>query len=235
MNQNALFLSQQLLVGEALKVAAHNVPDKEAFIYGSRRLTYKETLEQATHLAGWLQINGINKDDKVGCIFKNSLSFVELYLGTALSGGVFVPINFRLVPREIEYIINKSDIKILFIEEEFIEKIHPISQKLPKVQLIVVVGKNDEAMQIPTITYEQIFNSPVKYKELRMSDNDSHAIIFTSGTTGRPKGAVLTHKNFYMNAMNKLYHSPNQKEQNNSLSPALSCCCPFDPCSKLFT
>jgi fatty-acyl-CoA synthase len=207
MDQQIISKSQQLLIGEALKYAAHNVPEREAFIYGERRLTYREMLQRAKHLAGWLQLRGIDKNDKVGCLFKNGLPFVELYFGASLSGGVMVPVNFRLVSKEIEYILNQSDVKILFIEEEFIENIRPIISKLPQVELIVLVGSKESDFGIRTVTYDSIFKTPVYFHAIEQNDDDAHAIIFTSGTTGRPKGAVLTHKNLYMNGLNKLYHS----------------------------
>lgn len=100
MDQKLVSMSQQLLIGEALKYAAHIVPEREAFVYGDLRLTYKDFLDRASHLAGWLQSHGIAKNDKVGCLFKNGMPFVELYFGTSLCGGVFVPVNFRLVSKE---------------------------------------------------------------------------------------------------------------------------------------
>lgn len=221
MAEKDLFLSQQLLIGEALKHAAHNVPDREAFIYGENRLTYNGILERAKHLAGWLQDHGINKDDKVGCVFKNGLPFVELYFGTSLCGGVFVPINFRLVSKELEYIINQSDVKILFVEEEFLDRILPISNEIKKVEHIVIVGNQKSFPGIKITTYEEIYQICSNYKHVNLSDDDNHAIIYTSGTTGKPKGAVLTHKNFYVNALNKLYHAQTKKGVKQLVVPPL--------------
>lgn len=207
MDQKLVEKSQQLLIGEALRYAAHNVPERDAYIYGDQRIQYQDLVQKVEHLAGWLQSNGIQKNDKVGCLFKNGLPFVELYFGASLSGAVFVPLNFRLVASEIEYIINQSDVKILFVEEEFLERIRPIIQNLPKVQLVVTVGEVKPNTVINSIPYESIYNTPVSFQHVDLSDDDAHAIIYTSGTTGKPKGAVLTHKNIYMNGMNKLYHS----------------------------
>lgn len=108
-------------------------------------------------------------------------------------------------------ILNQSDVKILFVEEEFINTIAPIIEKLPNVQTIVIVGNENHHLAIKTITYQSIFKIPSEYQTIDISDDDPHAIIYTSGTTGKPKGAVLTHKNFYLNGMNKLYHSQTEK------------------------
>ncbi|HWL22177.1 MAG TPA: AMP-binding protein, partial [Ureibacillus sp.] len=79
MDQLKVSLSQQLLIGEALKCAAHNVPERVAFVYEHQRLTYQELLKRASHLSGWLREQGIGRNDKVGCLFKNGIPFVELY------------------------------------------------------------------------------------------------------------------------------------------------------------
>lgn len=219
MEPKVLSMSQQLLIGEALKYAAHNVPERDAFIYGDRRITYRELLLRSRHLAGWLQAQGIGVNDKVGCLLKNGLPFVELYFGVSLSGGVFVPVNYRLVSKEIEYILNQSDVTILFIEEEFIESIRSIN--LPQVKLIVPIKCGDSELQTKMIPYEAIYSTPADYEEVNVTDEHAHAIIYTSGTTGKPKGAVLTHKNYYMNAMNKLYHSPPRKGAKQLIIPPL--------------
>ena len=221
MVQKVLSMSQQLLIGEALKYAAHNVGDREAYIDGDRRLTYRELLTRSLHLAGWLQAQGIGVDDKVGCLLKNGLPFVELYFGVSLSGGVFVPVNFRLASKEIEYILNQSDVKILFVEEEFIDSVRSIIQNLPQVKIIVPIKAENLEFEIHTIPYEAIFSTTTEYKLVNLTDDDAHAIIYTSGTTGKPKGAVLTHKNFYMNAMNKLYHSQPRKGSRQLIIPPL--------------
>ncbi|AZV42782.1 acyl-CoA synthetase [Peribacillus asahii] len=222
MDQLKVSLSQQLLIGEALKCAAHNVPERVAFVYGHQRLTYQELLKRASHLSRWLREQGIGRNDKVGCLFKNGIPFVELYFGTSLNGNVFVPVNFRLVASEIEYIVNNSDVKILFIEEEFIETIRPIIDKLPQLQMIVIVDTVEKELDFDAISYETIFKNPVGYQNIEiLNDEDAHVIIYTSGTTGRPKGAVLTHKNLYINGMNKLYHNSSPKGTTHLVIPPL--------------
>lgn len=221
MDEKIIAKTQQLLVGEALRIAAHNVPDREAFVYEDERLSYKEILQRAEQLGGWLQSRGIKLDDKVGCLYKNGLPFVELYFATSLTGAVMVPVNFRLVSKEINYILNQSDVKILFIEEEFIEQIAPIIGELPQIETIVIVGDKTAEWEKETISYKQIFEKEIPLVEIDISDDDAHCIIFTSGTTGKPKGAVLTHKNIYMNGLNKMYHSQWPKGMNQLVVPPL--------------
>lgn len=201
-------ISQQLLIGEGLKFAAHYVPNRDAFVFGEARLTYGKMLERATHLAGWLQKHGIQKNDKIGCLFKNGTPFVELFFAVSLNGSVFVPVNFRLVSTELEYILNHADIKILFIDEEFADMILSIEDKLSNIEKIVVVGRPSENREITMVSYDSIFEATTSFQQRQdFDDDDPLAIVYTSGTTGKPKGAVLTHKNLYMNGMHKLYHA----------------------------
>lgn len=215
-------ISTQLLIGEALKYAVHNVPERDAFIFGEQRLTYRALLNRSNQIVNWLQEQGIGRDDKIGCLFKNGIPFVEVYFGTSLNGSVFVPINFRLVSQEVAYLLNNSDVKILFIEEEFSSVIKPIIDQLPQVIKIVVVGNANTQLAEDVILYDSIFQKSAAYNcPQNLSDDDAHVIIYTSGTTGRPKGAVLTHKNFYINAMNKLYHTKSEKGTKHLIIPPL--------------
>ncbi len=205
MSTSSLELSRQLLVGELVKRAAHKSPNRLAYIHKDEKRTFKQIDERASHLAGWLQSQNINFDDKVGFILKNGMAFVEVFYGIALSGGVGVPINFRLVAEEIEYIVNDSECKLLIIDEEYLATLHSIKDRLPNVETIVVVGQVSNEDDV--IPYETIFEAKAKYEPVQQTDNDSCMIVYTSGTTGRPKGAVLSHKNLCQNGMNMLWEA----------------------------
>lgn len=209
MGEENTLIYQQLLIGETLKAAAHSVPNQTAFVYENGQLTYAQLLDRAGKVSGWLHEQGIQKNDKIGCIFKNGMAFVELYFGVTVNGAVFVPINFRLTASEMQYILNNADVKILFIEEEYIEIAREIVPLLPKIEKVIVVdAPNDIELDSNWLLYENIFNAEPYFRETDFTDDDDHMIIYTSGTTGKPKGAVLSHKNCYMNSLNSLYHSP---------------------------
>lgn len=204
MTTSSLALSRQLLVGELLNRAAHKAPDKVAFVYNEQSRTFLEMKERAHQLAGWFQSEGMLNHDKVGFILKNGLPFVEVFFGIALSGNVGVPINFRLSADEIAYIVNNSDSRLLIIDEEYVPIIQAIQDRIPKVEKVVVVGsehKND-------IHYESIFSVQKMFTpQATLTDDDPCMIVYTSGTTGKPKGAVLTHKNLCQNGMNMLWEA----------------------------
>lgn len=206
MTTSSFELSQQLLIGELLKRARHRTPDREAFICGDVRLTYRQMDDRATHLAGWLQEKKIHKGVKVGFLLKNGLPMVETFFGISLAGGVGVPINFRLVAKELEYIINNSDSEIILVDAEYVKAIDSIRKNIPKVRHIVVVGEQNPSHEF--ITYDSIFEQESNYNPCKgLQDSDPGMIVYTSGTTGRPKGAVLSHKNLCLNRIFVLWET----------------------------
>ena len=192
-------MSRQLTVGRLLTVAAHTVPKQKAACCEDQVLTYETLNQRALHLAGWLQGQGISHDDKVAFLMKNSLEYYEIFFGVALSGGVGVPLNFRLSPNEIVYNVTNSDSQILVIDEEFVDMVASIRHQLPLVREIVVITDKEISAGWK---YSAIFETPFAYKEVFINDNDDCMIMYTSGTTGRPKGAILSHKNLVANTQN---------------------------------
>lgn len=212
MTSSSLHLSRQLLVGEILKRTVHKTPKMEAYIFEDQRVTYEEMDDRASHLAGWLQLQGIGRDDKVAFMMKNSIAFIEIVFGIALSGGVGVPVNFRLQGEEVRYILDNSDSKLLFIDEEYEEMILSIRDKLPKLEQIIVVGTKQPHQEF--VNYQSIYETAAEYFPCEsLVDEDTAFIVYTSGTTGRPKGAVLTHKNICMNLQNLMFEGKNDLYQ----------------------
>ncbi len=204
MNTSGLAVSRQLLVGEIIRRAARRGPNVEAFVADQQRVTYRQFEQRITQMAGWLQQSGVGTSKNVGFILKNGLPFVEVFFGVSLTKAAGVPINFRLTGEEIVYIVNHSDSHVLFIEKEFVETMLNLRPKMPQVQHVVVIGAETD---IPgMIRYETIAGQTVQYEAVEQaSDEEACMLVYTSGTTGRPKGAVLTHKNITANGMNMIW------------------------------
>ena len=202
MTTSSLNLSRSLLIGELLRRSAHTAPEREAFIFGDERRTYVETEKKALQLAGWMQEHGIGYQDKVGYMLVNGLPFIDVFFATSLIGALGVPINFRLAKDELAYIIGHAECKILFVDLVFMPVIESIRKELQLVEKIVVVnGDSSEAH----LSYETIYKQSSKFQSYdELSGDDGALIMYTSGTTGRPKGAVLTHQNMCMNGMNQV-------------------------------
>ena len=192
-------MSRQLLLGEMLARNARKCPDLEGVIFRDRRIRYRELDERVNRLANALLLKGIKKGDPVGLLMQNSKEMLEIFFAAAKIGAVNVPVNIRLSPPEIAYILNNAGVKILFFRENFIGTIEKIKGDLPFIREYIIIDKGGDGVYE---NYEDVLATghPIR-PEVRLQDDDEAFIIYTAGTTGKPKGAVLTHKNLIINAM----------------------------------
>ncbi len=193
-------LSKQLVIGEVLARWARRMPDKEAVVFQEKRLTYGELNERVNRLANGFLDMGIQNGEKVAVLFMNNVELVECYLACWKIGAVVVAINFRLTGPEISYQVNQSDSKAFIYGRMFQETVNTITDQLPKVQHYICPGEIGSGN---IIDYEELLTgkSP-KDPDIFVSDDDPAFILYTSGTTGKPKGAVLTQKNLLMEVIN---------------------------------
>lgn len=211
--------SKELLVDELLNKSIHKFPDKLAVIDGDRRITYAALKNRVNTLAGWFQINGIKKGEKVALLLYNSIEFVECFIALAKIGAIVIPVNFRMHKSEITYILQNSDAKMLISHFDFMQDIEEMKDKLPVLEEVVIVSDDIDAS--PFISYNDILKKNYSLRLEELNDNDDFLIIYTSGTTGKPKGAVLTHKNVYMNAVNMVLECGLTKDEVQIISTPL--------------
>ena len=196
-------------VGYLLTQKAAQVGNREALIFGNTRLTYYDLNARANKLANAMLKLGIKKGDHVGLLLRNCNEFWEAFFAVAKIGAVVVPINWRFVARELEFVINDSEVKMLFLGEEFEDTINTITSQLVNVHSYIIVD-GDTGSKGLKIKGAKTFKNLVAASpdtepaldEVKMSDD--LAIIYTSGTTGRPKGAVHTHEATLWNAANQI-------------------------------
>jgi len=193
-------LSKQLVLGEMLARWARKNPDKEALVFNDKRLTYGRFNERVNRLAHGLLKLGVGRGDKVALIFMNCLEMIEGYFAMAKLGAVAVPMNFRFTKREYQYQIDNADARVLIYGDIFKDTVATIRSQLPKVEhyICVSAGCVEGAIDYETLLREGSSAEPL----IMVEDDDPVFIMYTSGTTGKPKGAVITHKNQMMYAIN---------------------------------
>ena len=186
-------LGRRLLLGETIVSNVRKYPHKEALVYGKTRLTYKQFNTRINHLAHALIDIGIKEGSKVAILAFNCNQFLEAYYALGKIGGIAVPLNFRLHPEELTYMVNHSDAEAFIVGEAFIDTVKGMKKDLPKVRkYIAIADKSVRGM----LNYENWISKYPDDEPLVLVDEDDPVfIMYTAGTTGRPKGAVITHKN----------------------------------------
>jgi acyl-CoA synthetase (AMP-forming)/AMP-acid ligase II len=190
-----------LNLGQIQKLNAKKFPETVALKDKSRAFTYPQMNKRVNQLAQSLNSLGLQKGDKVAVLLENSIEIVEVFLATAKTGIIIVPINFRLVSPEVEYIVNNSDAKALVVHDQFVPIVEPIRANLKNIQSknYFVVGQSHAGYQ----DYETfIKDAPDTEPEARVEAKDTWVLIYTSGTTGKPKGVIRSHEShiaYYLN------------------------------------
>ncbi|WP_213423845.1 long-chain-fatty-acid--CoA ligase [Bhargavaea massiliensis] len=183
-------------------------PDKIAVIDEDKQFTYKEFAERADRLSIALHNAGIREGDHVAVMLPNTHYMLEAFYGICQIGAVMVPLNYRISPADMEYILNHSDSRMLIVDEEFTAPIKEIEDKLNFDQFVVV--KVDGAEHgLPAADYEAFIGDipeNAEVPEVKIDENQLLTLNYTSGTTSRPKGVMLTHRGNYLNAANFMYH-----------------------------
>ena len=182
-----------LNLGQIQKINAKKFPNTVALKDANRAFTYSQMNGRINKLANSLTALGLQKGDKIAVLLENCIEICELFMATAKTGIVIVPINFRLVSSEVEYIISNSDAKALVVHDQFVGTVDPIRSNLKNIaaQNYVIVGKPQDAYR----SYEEfIAASADNEPQSKVVPSDTWILIYTSGTTGKPKGVIRSHE-----------------------------------------
>jgi acyl-CoA synthetase (AMP-forming)/AMP-acid ligase II len=193
-----------MLLADTLRKACQFFPHKEAIVCGNRRWTYQEFFQRLSRFSDYLKGMGIEKGDRVAILHPNCHCFLEVYYAIALRGAAAVPLNYRLSAAELAVIMNDAGVKALITDPRFRQTVSQIRADLPTVGKIIWTG--DQTGELPDgerdLGYEEIVagvSAPLS--EVDIAETDIAQIYYTSGTTGRPKGVMLTHKNVTIHAL----------------------------------
>ncbi len=193
-------------IGCIIRKKAQRYPNKVAIIFEDTPVTYLQLNEGCNRCAQMMLQAGIKKGDRVAALLYNSVEFLEIYFAAAKIGAIFVPLNTRLVARELEYQLDDSSAKMLFMHRSFAETIDQIRNNLSiNNDRYILVKDFDNDIAHPDFgqNYHELSKhldktEPVLEEQVYLAD--PLAIIYTSGTTGNPKGALVSHNQTYYKA-----------------------------------
>ena len=196
-----------LLVDDFLARAAQLYPSKVAIVDADLRITYAEFRDRVNQLSHALLNLGLGKGDRVCVLSPNSHFFLESFYATSQIGIILVPLNYRLVPEDHDFIINHAGVKAVMVDYEYVQVVDAIREKLSSVEHWIVAADKQVSFPGWTDWNEMIADMSLERPELPDRDeNDLVSINYTSGTTARPKGVMLTHRNVYINAYSLIAH-----------------------------
>lgn len=176
-------------------------PGRVAVISREKSYTYEALNRRAKRLANALLKQGVEHGDRVGLLMPNNNEFLETYFATAKIGAVLVPVNTRLAGPEIDFILKDCTVKGFIFGKDFEKTVAQMSYPA-SARFRVSTGTS----AVPdTLDYESLINAAGEDEpDIKICEDDLHVIMYTSGTTGRPKGAMLTHKNIYTGGLDML-------------------------------
>jgi fatty-acyl-CoA synthase len=197
-----------------LERAAIAFPEKTAIAHGDREISYSEMAALTTRVAQALRVSGVGAGDRVAFLCPNIPEMLVAHFAVPLLGAVLVAINIRLSSEEIRYILDHSGSRLLVGDTELLAALEPIVDGLETVEEIVAIDGTGSGMPYPTTDWadflERGSDDPLPW----VIDDEERTISinYTSGTTGRPKGVMYTHRGAYLNALGEIIHSRHTAE-----------------------
>ena len=179
--------------------------DREAVVDGAMRLTYEQFFDRCDCWSAALQRLGVHEKDRIAYIAPNTHAQLESFYAVPQIGAVLVPINFRLTPDDFAYIINHCGASVVCVHVDYLPDIDSVRAQIRDVRHFVALeGERDG-----WLNYESLLDAESgSFVSPAISERDLLTINYTSGTTSRPKGVMITHRNAYMNVVGTLLHLP---------------------------
>ena len=194
-----IFKTRPRTVVEMLETAVRRYPDREGFVSGDGRLTFREFDGMVKRIAAGLEKQGVRRGDHVALLLGTQIEFPLTFFALMKLGAMVVPLNTRFKGEELAYEINDSGSTVFIVDEDYWSHIAPVRSRLGSVDKIFFNGKSVPEGALPFSMLKE--NRETAFSQTPLSESDDALIMYTSGTTGRPKGAVLHQRGLVLTAM----------------------------------
>ena len=182
-------------IKQLLEESAELTPNKTLLTFKDQEATYETVLQTVSKVANGFLSLGVKKGDKVAILLPNCLEFPYCWLAANMIGAVMVPVNGRFVDEEIKYILNHSEARLLVTSKEFALTIRKIQKQIPLLDRIINIDNSKGDNAVP---FARLLESPIDLKPIDIHADDLAVILYTSGTTGNPKGCMAT-QDYFLN------------------------------------
>src|ERR1700688_3501489 len=186
-----------------LRYAEQQYPRRTAVVCNHDSFTYAQFAARARRLAGALRQAGVQPGDRVAFLSTNCHRLLEAYYGVLEAGAVLLPLNIRLTPGELAYILNDAGATILFVEKQFLSLVESFHEEIPSIKLICQLEGAPVEAWLSSRNYEALLGEATPYRAdiAAIDENALAELFYTSGTSANPKGVMLTHRNVYLHAV----------------------------------
>ena len=174
-------------------------PNKQATIHNGRKHTWTQFRDRVAKFAGALRKMGVEQNDRVGILALNSDRYLEYYMAVPWAGGAVVALNTRWTVKENAYSLTDSGTKILLVDDAFVSQVEKLKEEDIPVNTFIYIGEQECPKGM--LDYENLIQEAYPVEDSYRHDEDLAGIYYTGGTTGFPKGAMLTHKSLWVSAM----------------------------------
>ncbi len=203
---------------EFLTIASAIVPDRVAMVFEGRRITYQGLQDRVNRLANALAGLGIQPGDRVAMLQVNCNEHIEAYFATARLDGVYVPLNFRARADEVSYMVNDAAPKVLLVGKRYVDLVRSLADRLPSVEHFIALEEGVPGWRC----YDELLASAQGDELSPQGDGgDLTMVMFTAGTTGTPKGVMLSHDSFASYILSNVTPADPDTEERNILTVPL--------------
>ena len=187
-----------------LRYAQEQYAERTAVVCGNERFTYSHFAERVSKLAGALRKAGVEPGDRVAFLSTNCHRLLEAYYGVIEAGAVLLPLNIRLAPEELAFVLSDAGAHVLFFQSHFVELVRSFRPKLSSVKAFYSLDHRIDEEGIAEESYEGLLSSatPCRANVMDVDEDSIAELFYTSGTSAEPKGVMLTHRNIYLHALN---------------------------------
>ena len=201
-----------------LNIATAICPDKTAIVYEDKRYTFSQLNERVNRLANGLMKLGVKKGDRVSFLQVNCNQCVETYFAVAKMGAIYLPLNFRAKEKELAYMLNTADATTILIGDRYIPMIKAIQPEVKTLKNLISIEKKYDDI----LYYEDIVKSaPADEVFTEIEEEETTILMYTAGTTGFPKGVMLSHQSFSSYMLENVSPASPESDESNILTVPL--------------
>ena len=184
-----------LLLGEIVRRQARHRGERTAYVIGAERVTYRQLNAQSNRFAHVLRGLGVGRGDRVATLAMNRVEYPAIYFAVAKLGAIHVPLSFRWKAAEVRYALGQSEASVLLVARDFEEMARSLRPELPALRHVIGLD-GDGAESAAHLLARASDGEP----DADVDERDPHVMLYTSGTTGDPKGALLSHRSYVLQA-----------------------------------